>query len=358
MLEVSPLLNIAKVFIPLTIAFLVGLAMTPSLTDYLYRNKMWKKKNVPKAMDGGTAALSAALHNDEERKTPRMGGIVVWGSVLLTTLLFWFFAALFPESAATKFSFLSRNQTWLPLFSFLAAALVGLLDDLLQVQERGAGVGGGLAAWKRIGAVLLIGLVGALWFYYKLDVSTVAIPFAQAIDLGIFFIPFFMVVMLGLFSGGVIDGLDGLSGGIFATMFAAYAGIAFAQQQIDIAAFCAVLVGGILSFLWYNIPPARFFLSETGTLALTVVLAVIAFLTDAVLVLIVIAFPLWLASGSSIIQMLSKKFRNGKKVFLIAPIHHHFQALGWPATKVVMRFWVVSIITSVTGMIIAIVGKL
>ncbi len=352
------LLDVVKIFVPLTISFLVGIAITPALSDYLYRNKMWKKKNVPKAMDGGSAPLSALLHNDEERKTPRMGGVVVWGSVLITTLLFWLFAALFPETVAAKFSFLSRNQTWLPLFSLLAASLVGLVDDLLQVQERGGGVGGGLSATKRIGAVLLIGLIGALWFYYKLSVSTISVPFLHDIDIGLLFIPFFMIVMLGLFSGGVIDGLDGLSGGVFASMFAAYAGIAFVQQQIDIAAFCAVLVGGILAFLWFNIPPARFFLSETGTLGLTVTLAVIAFLTDAVLVLALIAFPLWIESASSIIQMLSKRFRNGKKVFLVAPIHHHFQALGWPATKVVMRFWVVSIVFSVGGMVLAVIGKL
>ena len=352
------ILDVAKIFIPLTISFLVGLAITPSLSDYLYQNKMWKKKNVPKATDGGTATISASLHNDEERKTPRMGGIVVWGSVLITTLLFWLFATLFPEAGIAKFSFLSRNQTWLPLFSLLAASLVGLVDDLLQVQERGEGVGGGLSLSKRIGAVLLIGLVGAVWFYSKLGVSTIAVPFVHDVDLGILFIPFFMIVMLGLFSGGVIDGLDGLSGGVFASMFAAYGGIALVQQQIDIAAFCAVLVGGILAFLWFNIPPARFFLSETGTLGLTVTLAVIAFLTDAVVVLILIAFPLWIESASSSIQLLSKKFRNGKKVFLVAPIHHHFQALGWPATKVVMRFWIVSIVFSVGGMVLAIVGKL
>ena len=319
---------------------------------------MWKKKNVPKAMDGGSASISAALHNDEARKTPRMGGIVVWGSVLITTLIFWLLAAFFPTFVTEKLSFLSRNQTWLPLFSLLAAALVGLVDDLLQVQEHGEGVGGGLSAWKRIMAVLIIGLIGAWWFYFKLGVSTIGIPFFVGIDLGIFFIPFFMIVMLALFSGGVIDGLDGLSGGVFASMFAAYAGIAFVQQQVDIAAFCAVVVGAVLAFLWYNIPPARFFLSETGTLALTVTLAVVAFLTDAVPVLLIIAFPLLITSASTIIQLLSKRFRHGKKVFLVAPLHHHFQAMGWPATKVVMRYWIVSVVMAVSGMVVAIVGKL
>ena len=162
--------------------------------------------------------------------------------------------------------------------------------------------------------------------------------------------------MLALFSGGVVDGIDGLSGGIMASIFTAYAGIAFFQNQIDLAAFCAVVVGGILAFLWFNIPPARFFMSETGILGLTTPLAVVAFLTKAVLVLPIIAFPLFVASGSVIIQQLSKKFRNGKKVFLVAPIHHHFEAIGWSSYKVTMRFWVLGTIFAIIGMILALIG--
>lgn len=162
--------------------------------------------------------------------------------------------------------------------------------------------------------------------------------------------------MLALFSGSVIDGIDGLSGGIMSAIFTAYAGIAFFQNQIDLAAFCMVIVGGILAFLWFNIPPARFYMTETGILGLTTTLAVVAFLTNSVIVLPIIALPLFVASGSVIIQQLSKKFRNGKKVFLVAPIHHHFEAIGWPAYKVTMRFWVVSMICAALGMIIALIG--
>jgi phospho-N-acetylmuramoyl-pentapeptide-transferase len=154
----------------------------------------------------------------------------------------------------------------------------------------------------------------------------------------------------------VIDGLDGLSGGVFGIIFSAYGIIAFMQNQIDLATFCFVLVGGLLAFLWFNIPPARFFMSETGTMSLTITLVVVAFLTQQVLILPIIAFPLVISSGSSIIQLLSKKFRNGKKVFLVAPLHHHFQALGWPATKVVMRYWVIGIIMASIGIIITLIG--
>ena len=167
--------------------------------------------------------------------------------------------------------------------------------------------------------------------------------------------------MVALYSSGVIDGLDGLSGGIFGIVFTAYAGIAFYQQQINLAAFCLAIVGGILAFLWFNIPPARFYMSETGTMALTITLAIVAFITDylgsgyGVLVLQIIAFPLVITVASNIIQVVSKKFR-GKKVFLVAPIHHHFQALGWPSYKVVMRYWVIGIIFALLGVVLALIG--
>jgi len=191
-------------------------------------------------------------------------------------------------------------------------------------------------------------------FFVKLGVSVIAVPLLGELSLGIFFIPFFMLVMLALFSGGVIDGIDGLAGGILVTAFAAYAGIAFFQNQIDLAAFSSVIAGGLLAFLWFNIPPARFYMSETGILGLTTTLTVIAFLTKAVIVLPLIAFFLFAAPASVILQLIAKKFW-GRKIFLIAPIHHHFEALGWPAYKVTMRFWVLSGVLAILGMVIALI---
>jgi len=349
-------LNAVKVLIPSAIAFTVGILGTPLLTHYLYKYKAWKKISVQMTLDGRPAVISQKLHNDEVKKTPRMGGIVIWGSVLITISIIWILARIFPNEVMTKLEFLSRNQTWLPLFTLIVASIVGLIDDILVVRGRGGYIGGGLPLSIRIGTVLAIGLVGGWWFFAKLGFSTVLIPFVGEVGLGIFFIPFFMIVMLALFSGSVIDGIDGLSGGIMASIFSAYAGIAFFQNQIDLAAFCAVIVGGILAFLWFNIPPARFYMTETGILGLTTTLAVVAFLTKSVVVLPIIAFPLFVASGSVIIQQLSKKFRNGKKIFLVAPIHHHFEAIGWPSHKVTMRFWVLSMITAAVGMIIAFIG--
>jgi len=350
------ILNVLKVFGVSSFAFFLAFLLTPILTNYLYKNKMWKKKARTEALSGGEAVIFNKLHKDKEVGTPRMGGILIWGITLITSLLFFFLPEIFPSVLSDKLNFLSRGQTWLPLFTLIFASLVGLVDDVLQINGKGGYMAGGLSLTKRIIIVILIGLLAAWWFYSKLEVSSIIIPFAGEINLGLFFIPVFVITMLAMFSGGVIDGLDGLSGGIMAAIFASFSGIAFFQNQIDLATFCGVITGATLAFLWFNIPPARFYMGETGMLGLTITLTVVAFLTKSALVLIIIAFPLLVASGSVIIQMISKKYFH-RKVFLVAPIHHHFEALGWPSYKVTMRFWVISIILAIIGMVIALTGK-
>ena len=207
----------------------------------------------------------------------------------------------------------------------------------------------------RVLVILLIGALGAWWFFFKLNVLSIYIPFWGELDLGLLFVPFFMIVVLGVFSGSVIDGIDGLAAGVMTSSYAAYLVIAFSQNQIDLAAFCAVVIGGILAFLWFNIPPARFYLGETGMMGLTVGLAIVAFMTREVLLLPIIAFPLFITSISSSVQMISKKY-FGRKVFRIAPLHHHFEAIGWPSYKVTMRYWVLSVILAMLGTIIAVLG--
>lgn len=348
--------NIIKVILPSIISFVVGILFTPILTHFLYKHKMWKKTSVKVTLDGREAPISSKLHNDEERKTPRMGGIVVWGSALFTILLFSLLSVVFSHGVFSKLNFLSRNQTWLPLITLVAGALFGLIDDYLVCQEKiGTNKSGGLSPTKRLLFVGLLGLVGGYWFYAKLAFTAFFIPFFGTVNFGIFVVPLFIIFMIGIYSGGIIDGVDGLSGGVFASMFSAYAIIAFANGQYDLSAFCSVVVGGLLAFLWFNIPPARFFNSETGTMGLTCALVVVAFLTNAISVLPIIALLLIVTSASTVIQILSKRYRNGKKVFLVAPLHNHFQAVGWPAYKVTMRYWIISIVCAVFGVILALV---
>lgn len=355
------IIDIVKVLFPAVISFIIGIGLTPFVSDYLYRNKMWKKKNVKVSVDGSPATISQQLHNDEEKKTPRMGGVIVWASVASAALVIWVISQMLDGDLAIKLDFISRNQTWIPLAALVFGSLFGLIDDYLETKDNGDHKAGGLSLTKRLMAVTTIALLCALWFYIKLDVASIGLPVVADLSIGWLFVPLFVIVAIGIYSGGVIDGLDGLSGGIFAAIFSAYAGIAFYQQQIDLAAFCAAVVGGILAFLWFNIPPARFYLSETGVMGLTIALTIVAFMTDSLgggyglIVLPVIALPLIIEAGSSLIQVLSKKY-FGRKVFLVAPIHHHFQAKGWPAYKVVMRFWVIGVVCAILGLILALVG--
>ncbi len=353
--------DIVKVFLPSTIAFLIGIFLTPLLTNYLYKHEMWKKKSGKVALDGSATPIFNELHKHKEVGTPRMGGIIIWLSAFITISFIWFLEKLFPVNFTDELNFLSRSQTWIPLSTLFLGALVGLMDDYLEIKGSGGHISGGLSLKKRLLVVGSLGLACGIWFYFKLDVSAIGLPYGYVLPLGLLFIPFFSLVTMAIYSGGIIDGLDGLAGGIFATIFASYAGIAFYQQQIDLAAFCALIVGSILAFLWFNIPPARFYMSETGSMALTITLAVVAFMTDSlgggygILVLPIIALPLFVTSFSVIIQVISKKFRNGKKVFLVAPLHHHFEAKGWPAYKVTMRYWIIGVVCGISGLILALI---
>ena len=353
-------INVIKVILPAIISFIIGIIITPIISNFLYKNKMWKKKAKTVSIDGGGTPIFNSIHALKEVGAPRMGGIVIWASVIITTIGFWLFGHLFPTGIFSKLDFLSRNQTWIPLSTMFLGAIIGLIDDMLEIKGTGGNYAGGLSLKKRLLLVATISLLISLWFYFKLGVSTINLPFIYGVNLGLLFIPIFIAVVLLIYSGGVIDGIDGLSGGVFASAFAAYAGIAFFQNQINLAAFCIVVVGSILAFLWFNIPPARFYMSETGSMALTITLAIVAFMTDSmgggrgVAVLAIIALPLIVTTASVVLQLLSKKFR-GKKIFLVAPIHHHFEAKGWPSYKVSMRYWIVSIVCAVFGLILALI---
>jgi phospho-N-acetylmuramoyl-pentapeptide-transferase len=210
----------------------------------------------------------------------------------------------------------------------------------------------------------LIAGVGAWWFIDKLDFNSITIPIVGAfghnpvlmIGPVLYAVVFALTVVFISNAVNITDGLDGLAGGILATSFAAFALISFVQGRIGLAIFCATILGALLAFLWFNIHPARFFMGDTGSLALGATLAVVAMLTDSLIVLPIIGFVFVAEGFSSLIQRFSKKY-FGRKIFISAPVHHHFEALGWPETKVTMRFWVISAVTAVIGVAINLIGR-
>lgn len=346
-------INVIKIFSIGFLSFLFSLLITPTITHFLYKYRLWKKTTKKNAIDGGEINYFHKFHSRKETKTPRIGGIIIWISVLFVIFLIHLLSLYTDYYWINKLNFLSREQTWLPLFVLITASIVGLADDLMQVltpknKKIKKYFSNGLSLRYRLLLVALIATISASWFYLRLEQDIIYIPFSGEIALGSLFIPFFIIVMIGIYSGGVIDGIDGLSGGVFVSIFTAYAAIALFQGQINIAAFCIAIVGGLLAFLWFNIPPARFYIGETGIIGLTATITVIAFLTNAVIVLPIIAILLIITSASVIIQLLSKKIRK-KKVFLAAPLHHHFEAVGWPPYKITMRYWILSVVAAILG---------
>lgn len=346
--------DLLRVLVPAFLSFAIGMAITPILTHYLYQYKAWKKRGGKNALDGRVAEEFNRLHLENEKRAPRMGGIVVWASTTITVLGLALLAYILNTPGAERLDFLSRSQTWLPLAALLVGAIVGLIDDVLVIGESGEG----LPISYRLFIVVLLSLFIGWWFYAKLDVSAINIPFLFPLEIGWLIIPFFVALSLGLYASGVIDGIDGLSGGVFGSVFASYAIIAFAQDQIHIAAFCAAILGGLLAFLWFNIPPARFYMSDTGTMALTLALATVVFMTDnlgggyGIAVFPIIGGILVVTVASNILQVLGKRF-FGKKLLRIAPLHHHFEAIGWPGYKVTMRYWVLSVVFAFLGVGVA-----
>lgn len=348
------MINAIKIFLPAVAAFTIGIFLTPVATHYFYKYRMWKRKSRDNNIPVEALDKFSKIHDGKaELSTPRVGGMIIWIAVILTVAVVLVVDYIFGNELTAKMSFVSRNQTLLPFFALIVASLIGLADDFLQIFGKGKwATDPFILRYLKIGIILLLGLIIGIWFYFKLGVTGLYIPWFGFINLGYLFIPFFMLVMLSLWSSSIIDGIDGLSGGVLASIFMAYTLIAFFNNQVDLATFCAVITGAILAFLWFNIPPARFYMGETGMIGLTVTLSVIAFMTNTVLLLPIIALPLFVTSLSAIIQIGSSKLRHGKKVFLLAPLHHHFEAKGWPKYKVTMRYWIVSIITSVIGVMI------
>src|SRR3989338_3304906 len=308
--------ELVRILIPTAIAFIIGMAITPILTHYLYKYKAWKKSPGKTALDGSQAQEFNRLHEENEKRAPRMGGIVVWLSVVITIVGIAIVARFVPSAEILKLGFLSRGQTWIPLAALLIGAFAGLIDDILVIRPGG----NGLSLTVRLLTVVILSCFIGWWFWAKLGVTVVGIPFGAPISIGWLVIPLFVLMSLAVYASGVIDGIDGLSGGVFASVFASYTIIAFVQDQIDLAAFSAAILGGLLAFLWFNIPPARFYMSDTGTMGLTLTIAVIAFMTDSlgggvgIAVFPIIGALLAATVVSNVAQVVSKKY-FGKKIF-------------------------------------------
>ncbi len=331
--------DIERVFVFGFFGFLLSMLLTPVYTELAYRGRWWKRPRTV-ALSGEAAPVYQKLHAAKHaRHIPTMAGVIFVLAVAAVTLV----------------SNLSRSQTWLPLAAMGGAGLIGLFDDIINIHS----VGGIAGMQAKVKALLLLGiaLVGGWWFYRKLGVTSIHIPFWHAWHLGWLIIPLFMLVIFATANAvNITDGLDGLAGGLSAIAFGTYAVIALLEKKYGISGFCMTVTGALLSYTWFNIFPARFFMGDVGSFALGTALGVVAMLTNTVWLLPVIGFVFVVEAGSVAVQLASKKLRNGRKIFRSSPIHHHFEAIGWPEAKITMRFWVIGQIVGFSGIILYIIG--
>ncbi len=424
-IPVRPDLSLAAILLYAFFAFVLGLVLTPWFVSFLRKNRLGKQLRV-ETVDGREASIFRKYH-EKKFGTPTMGGLLIWGSIVLTVLASRGFAYF----GIVDNSLLQRGQVYLPLWVLLTLGILGAIDDYLNVigstEEQwkkmlppirvffiaatvllllgaailvshgnlgaflkgsgflspsiaialylfsllyiGSGIAvldglskrwnttqakkGGLAVFPKITSLLVISLGVALWFYFKLEYDSVLIPFVGSIKIGFWYIPLVMFVIVGTSNAvNVTDGLDGLAGGLLLIAFTAFGILSFLSGLSVLAAFCAVIAGAIAAFLWHNVPPALFYMGDTGSFPLGGVLAVIALMTDQLLILPLVGFVFVIEMLSVIIQLTSKRLRGGKKVFRAAPIHHHFEALEWGESKVTMRLWIIGAFCAFLGVII------
>jgi len=342
--------EVIRILVLTGISFFVALFFTPVVTKILYKYKIGKQ-----IRESASAPVYYNLHQ-QKAGTPTMGGVIIWISVLGLAFLF-FLLSYFFGGKWNYFNVVDRAQTYLPIFAMLIAAILGLADDIMGIKKIGPN-GGGMMVKHKIFLYLLIGLIGAYWFSEKLDWSVLSIPFVGSISIDGWYFPLFVfIIVASAFSANETDGLDGLLGGVSLFSFGSLALVAFSLGRYDLAAFSTMIVGALLAFLWFNIFPARFFMGDTGSMALGITMGVIAMLTNTVLYLPFFAPILVIESLSVIVQMISKKLFK-RKIFLSTPIHHHFEAIGWHESRVTMRFWIITAVSNGVGLVLFFLSRM
>lgn len=331
--------ELTQIFLLSLGAFLLAMLLTPIYTFVAYKYRFWKRQRT-ESTTGEQLTVFTKLHaNKFKRNIPTMAGIVF---VLAITIVTFFFN-------------LDYKETWLPLAALAGGAAVGLLDDIINIRGLGKGVAGLRSQFKFL-MITAIGLALGWYFHVKLGVDIVHIPFLGDLALGWLIVPLFAFAVVAAGNAvNISDGLDGLAGGLAAIAFGAFGVIALLQGTPIIAGFCFTVVGALLSYLWFNIYPARFFMGDVGSFALGTSLGVVAMLTNTLFLLPIIGIVFVAEAGSSLIQIFSKKVFK-KKVFISAPVHHHLEAIGWPETKITMRFWVIAAVAACLGVMLAIAG--
>lgn len=331
--------ELVVIFLLAGVSFAFAMLLTPVYTFVAYKYQFWKKQRKT-STTGEILQVFTRLHKNKfKRNIPTMAGVIAVIAVTVVTLGFN----------------LDRAQTWLPLAALLGGGAVGLLDDYINIRGLGGGVAGLRSSMKFL-MITALGLALGWFFVYKLGFDAVHIPFLGDLTLGWLMVPVFAFAVVATGNAvNISDGLDGLAGGLLSSAYGAFGVIALLQGNFMLAGFCFTILGALLAYLWFNIYPARFFMGDVGSFALGTALGVVAMLTNSFFLLPVIGIVFVVEAGSSLLQIASKRLFH-RKVFISAPIHHHLEAVGWPETKVTMRFWVIGVVAAFIGVLLALAG--
>jgi phospho-N-acetylmuramoyl-pentapeptide-transferase len=364
------LLEATKILTYSALAFFVALWWGPYLIQVLTKLEFWKKKVRDTTTTGEKLVVTKEFYEENEKKrlVPRAGGILIWVTTLVFAGFFWLFLKFYPQNQLTQFlNFVSRQETFIPLGTLFFGSFLGLIDDALVTSKSGGKYkGGGMHLSQRLLLVTIFSFLISLWFHFRLELHILSffgwelnlnnLNFGLGLNATWLIIPFIILVLVFTWSTGIIDGFDGLAAGVFIPVFLCFAGLAFARGFFDVATLLMVMVGSTVAYLWYNIPPSKFILGDTGTVGILLTLGVVAILIDYVYILPIAGFVLFATSISAIVQVGSKKFFK-RKVLLAAPLHHHLEAIGWKRNQITMRYWLISIMTSVLGLAIGLVFR-
>jgi phospho-N-acetylmuramoyl-pentapeptide-transferase len=373
------------------LSFLIAFWWAPVLIRLLTWLRFWKKKSRTLSSDGKELEYTKKFYQENEinKLTPRAGGLLIWITTVCFALFFWLFLKIEGDNKTFQFlNFIDRKSTWIPLGTLVFSAILGFIDDTMVTMEDGGNYhAGGLKLRQRVIIIAAMSSLVGIWFHFKLtdnglnflhkillpiwngsyqswlkfDLTSISpafnVPFINFnVPAGWALIPFTVFVVLSAWGGSVIDGFDGLYAGCIIPMYLAFAGIAVNEGQYKIASLLVVIVGATMAYLWFNIAPAKFHMGDTGSTSLLVTIAVVAIILNRVYLLPIAGIMFYATAGSNIIQLTSKKLFK-RKVFLAAPLHHHFEAKGATRESITIKYWLISIVCSMIALVLGLIIK-
>lgn len=336
------------------ITFVIWLTVMPYFIEYVIRLKLWKQ--IREEATIGKATEFSKLHK-QKAWTPTMW----WAAIIWVVMVMVIVSFILQNFGIITNSLLNQKETYLSVFTLLSVWILGWIDDFMNIKWIGRTKW--LSARFKMLWLIIFATLWAWWFYWKLwwnvvddlwnYVRTLAVPFIWDIQLGWLFIPFFIFIIIAASNSvNITDWLDGLAWWLLLFAYSVYAYITYDQWLFLLSTLCIVIIWALLAFLWYNVKPAKIYMWDVWSLALGANLWIMAMLTNTVFIFIIISAIFIFETLSVVIQLTSKKFRNGKKIFRIAPFHHHLEAIWWSEENVVFRLWLVGIVLSAFWIII------